>query len=81
MLIGTEYIVSPVEPLTIIPDALESTVAAPLLCGLWFQSFKQSMVTEDCSAGVTIYSAIMKANLKPGQWLVLPGAGGGLGHL
>ena len=32
-------------------------------------------------AGLTIYSAIAKANLKPNDWLVLPGAGGGLGHL
>ncbi|KAH8892192.1 NAD(P)-binding protein [Thozetella sp. PMI_491] len=32
-------------------------------------------------AGITIYSAITKLKLKPGQWLVLPGAGGGLGHL
>ena len=29
----TEYIVSPAEPLTIIPKALDSFSAAPLLCG------------------------------------------------
>ncbi len=33
------------------------------------------------SAGITIYSALEKTNLKAGQWLVLPGAGGGLGHM
>ncbi|KAK5082221.1 hypothetical protein LTR05_007365 [Lithohypha guttulata] len=32
-------------------------------------------------AGLTMYSAIAKAQLKPGHWLVLPGAGGGLGHI
>jgi len=59
-----QYALSPVEPLTLIPDTLDPIVAAPLLC-----------------AGITMYSAITKLNLKPGQWLVLPGAGGGLGHL
>ncbi|KAH8810966.1 alcohol dehydrogenase [Xylogone sp. PMI_703] len=59
-----QYLVSPVKPLTFIPDTLESELAAPLLC-----------------AGITVYSAISKLNLSPGEWLLLPGAGGGLGHL
>jgi len=59
-----QYTISPVEPLTMIPESLDAKIAAPLLC-----------------AGVTIYSAIAKLDLKPGQWLVIPGAGGGLGHL
>lgn len=32
-------------------------------------------------AGVTVYKAIKEANVKAGEWLVIPGAGGGLGHL
>jgi len=32
-------------------------------------------------AGISIYSAIKKCNLQEGEWLVLPGAGGGLGHI
>ncbi|KIY44006.1 GroES-like protein [Fistulina hepatica ATCC 64428] len=32
-------------------------------------------------AGVTVYRAIKNSNTKPGDWIVLPGAGGGLGHL
>ncbi|KAK7217030.1 hypothetical protein V2G26_005033 [Clonostachys chloroleuca] len=32
-------------------------------------------------AGVTVYSALLKSEAKPGQWVVIPGAGGGLGHL
>lgn len=32
-------------------------------------------------AGLTMYSAIAKAELKPGNFIVIPGAGGGLGHL
>ncbi|KAL2013392.1 hypothetical protein VTN00DRAFT_917 [Thermoascus crustaceus] len=31
--------------------------------------------------GVTAYTALKRSEVKPGQWVVLPGAGGGLGHL
>ncbi|KAH0829687.1 hypothetical protein AYO21_10594 [Fonsecaea monophora] len=31
--------------------------------------------------GVTVYNALLKGNLKPGDWVALSGAGGGLGHL
>ncbi|KAF2093390.1 GroES-like protein [Rhizodiscina lignyota] len=30
--------------------------------------------------GLTAYMACRRSNVRPGQWLVLPGAGGGLGH-
>ncbi|KAK6439772.1 hypothetical protein LTR95_004013 [Oleoguttula sp. CCFEE 5521] len=32
-------------------------------------------------AGVTAYAALKKSEVRPGQWVVLTGAGGGLGHL
>lgn len=32
-------------------------------------------------AGLTMYSAVIKAQLRPGDTIVIPGAGGGLGHL
>jgi propanol-preferring alcohol dehydrogenase len=32
-------------------------------------------------AGVTVYVALQKAGLRPGQWVALSGAGGGLGSL
>ncbi|KAH8772068.1 alcohol dehydrogenase II [Hyaloscypha sp. PMI_1271] len=32
-------------------------------------------------AGVTVYSALLKSQTKPGDWVVVSGAGGGLGHL
>jgi len=32
-------------------------------------------------AGVTVYSALVKSQAKYGQWVVISGAGGGLGHL
>ena len=33
------------------------------------------------SQGITVYRAIKYSNTKIGDWIVLPGAGGGLGHL
>ncbi|ESK88734.1 mannitol-1-phosphate dehydrogenase [Moniliophthora roreri MCA 2997] len=38
-------------------------------------------VTPLLCAGLTIYRAINQANMKPGQWIAITGAGGGLGHL
>lgn len=32
-------------------------------------------------AGLTVYSALKRSNARPGQWVVISGAGGGLGHL
>jgi len=32
-------------------------------------------------AGTTVYSALRKANAESGKWVVISGAGGGLGHL
>lgn len=32
-------------------------------------------------AGITVYGAIKKTGLKKGEWIVIMGAGGGLGHL
>lgn len=31
--------------------------------------------------GVTVYAALRRAGVRHGQWVVVPGAGGGLGHL
>lgn len=31
--------------------------------------------------GVTVYAALRKSGAQSGQWVVIPGAGGGLGHL
>lgn len=59
-----QYVLSPANYVTIIPDGLDSAAAAPMLC-----------------AGLTVYTALQRANLKPGQWVVISGAGGGLGHI
>ncbi|KAK4905078.1 hypothetical protein LTR49_025571 [Elasticomyces elasticus] len=45
------------------------------------EQLSPSTVAPRLYAGLTMYSAIAKAGLKTGDWLVLPGAGGGLGHL
>lgn len=31
--------------------------------------------------GVTVYRALKYSETSPGDWVVIPGAGGGLGHL
>ncbi|KAK6542736.1 hypothetical protein TWF694_006677 [Orbilia ellipsospora] len=31
--------------------------------------------------GMTVWSALKKASIQPNQWVAIPGAGGGLGHL
>ncbi|KAF2689119.1 GroES-like protein [Lentithecium fluviatile CBS 122367] len=59
-----QYVLSPANYVTPIPDGLDSAAAAPLLC-----------------AGVTVYSALRKCNAESGNYVVILGAGGGLGHL
>lgn len=45
----------------------------------------EALSSEDAApmlcAGVTTYSALRKSQAKSGQWVVIAGAGGGLGHL
>ncbi|KAH8602596.1 chaperonin 10-like protein [Bisporella sp. PMI_857] len=45
----------------------------------------ENLKSEDAApllcAGVTTYSALRKSGAKSGQWVVISGAGGGLGHL
>jgi propanol-preferring alcohol dehydrogenase len=59
-----QYVLSPANYVTPIPEGLDSAAAAPLLC-----------------AGVTVYAALRKTNADSGNWVVISGAGGGLGHL
>lgn len=32
-------------------------------------------------AGITVYTALKRSDAQPGQWVVISGAGGGLGHI
>lgn len=59
-----QYVVSPANYVTPIPDALDLAGAAPLMCG-----------------GVSVYTALKRAGVRHGDWVVVSGAGGGLGHL
>ncbi|KAJ5143756.1 uncharacterized protein N7515_002543 [Penicillium bovifimosum] len=59
-----QYIVSPAQHVTKIPEQLSPDSAAPLLC-----------------AGIAMYSSIMKTKTRPGDYLAILGAGGGLGHM
>ncbi|KIY45012.1 GroES-like protein [Fistulina hepatica ATCC 64428] len=43
-----------------------------------FDSFAAASIL---CAGVTVYRAIKYSQTAPGDWIVLPGAGGGLGHM
>ncbi|RAQ51263.1 alcohol dehydrogenase [Aspergillus flavus] len=61
-----QYIVSPADFVSIIAEELEPEAVAPLLC-----------------AGLTMYGALNKLHkfCQKGDWVVIMGAGGGLGHL
>ncbi|KAJ7470822.1 chaperonin 10-like protein [Mycena latifolia] len=45
------------------------------------EGFDSNAAASILCAGVTVYRAIKHSQTTPGDWIVLPGAGGGLGHL
>ncbi|KAF8190611.1 hypothetical protein K438DRAFT_1970911 [Mycena galopus ATCC 62051] len=45
------------------------------------QNLNSAAATPLLCAGMTIYKALKETNAKVGDWVVIPGAGGGLGHL
>ncbi|KAJ7152779.1 chaperonin 10-like protein [Mycena filopes] len=45
------------------------------------EGFDSNAAASILCAGVTVYRAIKYSQTTPGDWIVLPGAGGGLGHL
>ncbi|KAJ7173932.1 chaperonin 10-like protein [Mycena crocata] len=45
------------------------------------EGFDSNAAASILCAGVTVYRAIKYSQTSPGDWIVLPGAGGGLGHL
>lgn len=60
-----QYVVAAAAHVSRIPDGLESEVAAPLLC-----------------AGLTMAGALNPLkDLEKGDWVVISGSGGGLGHV
>ncbi|KAF2185907.1 alcohol dehydrogenase-like protein [Zopfia rhizophila CBS 207.26] len=61
-----QYVVAHADFVSLIPDGVPSEVAAPLLC-----------------AGLSLAGAVSKCEpeVKPGEWIAIVGAGGGLGHI
>ncbi|KAH8170410.1 alcohol dehydrogenase groES-like domain-containing protein [Sarocladium implicatum] len=59
-----QFIVAPARYVIPIPQGLEPSMAAPLMCG-----------------GLSVYASLKRATVRPGAWVVVCGAGGGLGHL
>ncbi|KAJ5233250.1 uncharacterized protein N7469_005016 [Penicillium citrinum] len=61
-----QYAIADARFVTPIPEALKSEIAAPLLC-----------------AGLTMSGALahLDSVLQPGDWVVISGSGGGLGHV
>ncbi|KAF2263004.1 hypothetical protein CC78DRAFT_466887 [Lojkania enalia] len=61
-----QYVVAHADFVSLIPDGVLSEVAAPLLC-----------------AGLSLAGAVSKCEpeVKPGEWVAIVGAGGGLGHI
>ncbi|KAK5203381.1 hypothetical protein LTR47_009605 [Exophiala xenobiotica] len=57
-----QYVVSPENYTTLIPDGVSDYVAGPVMC-----------------SASTIYTSLKESELKPGQWAVFPGGGGGVG--
>ncbi|KAG5646361.1 hypothetical protein DXG03_003684 [Asterophora parasitica] len=45
------------------------------------EGFDSNAAASILCAGVTVYRALKYSQTSPGDWVVLPGAGGGLGHL
>ena len=47
---------------------------------MWPHAVDPVLAAPTLCGGVTAYKAVMKAEMRPGSWLVVLGAGGGLGH-
>ena len=66
------------------PEDLDPVLAAPVLCGGKCQVRllnPPNTISQLSILGTTVYRALRTADLSPGQWVAIVGAGGGLGHL
>lgn len=78
-----EYIVTPARYTSKIPDGVADELAGPIskssssrLTGSPLTRF----TTQVCS-GSTMYAALLATKAQAGQWVVIPGGGGGVGHM
>lgn len=79
-----EYVAVPAKHASPIPDGISGHIAAPLLCGkpiFISLTFRRSQRLTSTAAGLAMFSAINKTNTREGDFLIITGAGGGLGHL
>ena len=80
-----EYAVAYTDFVTPIPEGLESAEAAAFMCAVRrFFIFTFDILAEDGlleRQGFTVYSALRQSETHVGDWIAIPGAGGGLGHL
>lgn len=81
-----EYIALDADYLTILPQDVDPKVIGPVLCA-GVTAYKVSVAEQrdysnasDMICLTTRKQAVLNANIRAGNWLVVVGAGGGLGH-
>ncbi|OJJ45513.1 hypothetical protein ASPZODRAFT_621519 [Penicilliopsis zonata CBS 506.65] len=74
-----EYIALDADYLTQLPDDVNPAEIGPVLCA-GLTAYKVSIISLFLH-GLTNFQAVLNTQIKPGNWLVVVGAGGGLGHL
>jgi len=67
-------------PATVLPATASATSTESEESAVAMTSLTNSSASQLCG-GVTVYSALRKSGASSGDWVVIPGAGGGLGHL
>lgn len=77
-----QYIALDADYLTVLPDDVDPAVMGPVLCaGLTaYKVCLDAVFVIECLIA-DVLKAVLNANVRPGSWLVVVGAGGGLGHL
>lgn len=77
-----QYVVQVVDQVVPIPDELPNAEATAIMCAV------SAPQPADCieliryaPKGLTVYAALRQCEAHVGQWIAIPGAGGGLGHL
>lgn len=75
------YLVSYTRYLTPIPEGIDMAEAAPVLCECFNSFASPANELTSVGAGVTVLNGLKACRLSFGDWVAIPGAGGGLGHL
>lgn len=74
-----------IDTVTPIPDEVSNVDAAAIMCAVrepsTLELLSAIVVLNLFTQGLTVHSALRQANLSVNEWVVILGAGGGLGHL